>query len=153
MILVSACLLGVCCKYNGDDNKNNNLIELMKKCTLIPVCPEQLGGLPTPRKPAEIQAENAGDVLEGRGKILNINGEDVTENFVKGAYETLKVAELFSVNYAILKSKSPSCGCGFVYDGSFSGKLKEGNGITAELLIRNGIKVYTEDDTKELQKF
>lgn len=146
MILVSACLLGVCCKYSGGDNKNNRVIELMKKHSLIPICPEQLGGLSTPRKPAEIQAEDAKEVLEGKGKVLNTCGEDVTQNFIKGAYEALKIAELYNAKIAILKSKSPSCGCGLIYDGSFSGKLKRGNGVTAELLIQNGIKVYTEED-------
>ncbi|MBZ4663401.1 MAG: hypothetical protein JG776_1103 [Caloramator sp.] len=154
MILVSACLLGVCCKYNGGDNKNQKVVDLVKKYNLIPVCPEQLGGLSTPRKPAEITAEDAKKVLDGIGKVVNVCGEDVTENFIKGAYETLKLAKLYDVKIAILKSKSPSCGCGFIYDGSFSGKLKSGNGVTTELLIQNGIKVYTEDviDYKIIEK-
>ncbi|CDF58462.1 DUF523 domain-containing protein [Thermobrachium celere] len=150
MILISACLLGLCCKYNGGDNKNIKVLEFIKKYPAIPVCPEQLGGLPTPRKPAEIKAENSKDVLDGNGKVINIEGQDVTDCFVKGAYETLKLAKIYDVKIAILKSKSPSCGCGFIYDGTFRGRLKEGNGITAELLIQNGIKVYSEDDLDKI---
>jgi len=149
MVLISACLLGVCCKYNGGDNKNNEVLKILKKHPVIPICPEQLGGLSTPRKPAEIQACSADDVLKGNGKVVNLDGNDVTEYFIRGAYEALKLAQIYDVKIAILKSKSPSCGCGLIYDGSFSGKLKEGNGITTELLIQNGVKVYTEKDLEK----
>ncbi|SEF70485.1 Uncharacterized conserved protein YbbK, DUF523 family [Caloramator fervidus] len=145
MILVSACLCGINCKYNGGNNFNEYIYNLLKQGKLIPVCPEQLGGLPTPRLPSEIVKGDAKDVLEGRGLVLNIQGEDVTKFFVKGAYETLNIARAFNCKAAILKSKSPSCGKGFVYDGTFSNKLKMGNGITAQLLLMNGVEVVDED--------
>jgi uncharacterized protein YbbK (DUF523 family) len=109
---------------------------LLKKEILIPVCPEQLGGLPTPREPAEIR----------EGKVITKSGKDVTENFKRGAEEVLKIAKLFGISEAIFKQGSPSCGCGRVYDGTFSGKIIEGDGITATLLKKRGIKVITEED-------
>lgn len=136
MKLCSACLLGVKCRYNGRDSRNKKVIELLKIEPLIPVCPEQLGGLPTPREPAEIVG----------GKVLTKSGKDVTENFILGARETLKIAKLLGVKEAILKQGSPSCGCGKIYDGTFSGKTVKGNGITAAMLIKHGIKVVTEKD-------
>lgn len=141
-ILVSACLLGINTKYNGGNNYNKKIEALRKKHNLIPICPEQLGGLSTPRLPAELQ--------EGSEIIKNMKGEDVTIQFKKGAQEALKIALLNNCKYAILKSKSPSCGYGQIYDGTFSGKLISGNGVLAQLLIDNGIKVYTEDDEFEL---
>ncbi|MCX7950596.1 MAG: DUF523 domain-containing protein [Clostridiales bacterium] len=150
MILVSACLFGLNCKYNGGDNKNKEVLKLIEKYQLIPICPEQLGGLSTPRHPAEIVSGDAKDVLNGKGKIENNCGEDVTEQFLKGAQESLKIAKLYGIKVAILKAKSPSCGCGVIYDGTFTGTLKKGNGVTAELFLQNGIKVYTEN---EIEKF
>ena len=150
-ILVSSCLLGINSKYSGGTNINDRVMELLKKkgYTLIPVCPEQLGGLATPREPAEIQNGTASDVLKGDAKVANKIDEDVTEQFVKGAIETLRIAKLYNCSAAILKSKSPTCGYGIIYDGSFSGRLIEGNGVTAQLLSDNGIKVMGEDDFKE----
>jgi uncharacterized protein YbbK (DUF523 family) len=150
-ILVSACLLGINTKYSGGSNNNAKLLELLRdpSHTLIPVCPEQLGGLSTPREPAEIQSGMAKDVLLGRAKVLNKQGADVTEQFVNGARETLEIARLYSCKAAILKAKSPSCGSGIVYDGTFEGKLKEGNGITVQLLLDNGIEVMDEENFEE----
>lgn len=145
-ILVSACLLGVNCKYSGGSNKNEKLMEYIKAAAFIPVCPEQLGGLTTPRLPAEII--EAAD----KTKVVNSEGKDVTLQFETGAEETLKIAKLYDCKYAILKEKSPSCGSIHIYDGSFQGKLKEGKGITAALLEKNGIKVYNEDNFEELFK-
>ncbi|MEM2419661.1 MAG: DUF523 domain-containing protein [Candidatus Bathyarchaeia archaeon] len=136
MKLCSACLLGVKCRYDGSDFKNKRVVELLKAELLIPVCPEQLGGLPTPREPAEIV---------GR-RVLTRSGKDVTENFIRGAKETVKIAKLLGVKEAILKQGSPSCGYGRIYDGTFSGKTVKGNGITAAMLIKHGIKVITEED-------
>ncbi|RLE41448.1 DUF523 domain-containing protein [Candidatus Woesearchaeota archaeon] len=136
MKLVSACLLGINCKYNGGNNKNSKIIELSKQELLIPVCPEQLGGLPTPRPPAE-QSSN---------RVIDVNGRDVTKEFINGAKETLKIAKLFGINEAILKQRSPSCGCGEIYDGSFSGRVIKGDGVTTALLKRHGIKVNSEED-------
>jgi uncharacterized protein YbbK (DUF523 family) len=110
------------------------------------VCPEQLGGCTTPRIAVEIHDGTGADVLEGRCKVTGKNGEDVTEKFLRGAAEVLRIAQLTGAKKAILKARSPSCGCGRIYDGTFSGKTREGNGVTAELLLRNGIEVMTEED-------
>lgn len=136
MIIVSACLAGIKCTYNSGDNANQKVIEMVKKGFAIPVCPEQLGGLPTPRIPAEI-SEN---------KIINKNVEDVTNYFKKGAKETLRIAELIDCIKAILKQGSPSCGYGKIYDGTHTGRIINGLGITAKLLEENGIKIITEED-------
>ncbi|HYE09585.1 MAG TPA: DUF523 domain-containing protein [Patescibacteria group bacterium] len=140
-ILISACLLGVNCKYNGNNNKVENIIEELQNVTLIPICPEQLGGLTTPRLPSEIV---------GNAKVISKEGHDVTGQFVTGAEETLKIAQLYHCRYAILKERSPSCGSNQIYDGSFQGKVKPGEGITAALLKRNGIEVYSEENFGEL---
>lgn len=137
-IIVSACLLGANTRYDGKSSSTEKVISLLKQHNLIPVCPEQLGGMQTPRYPSEIQA--------GESVIKNSQGEDVTSYFVKGAEEALNLAFLYKCKRAILKSKSPSCGKGLVYDGSFSRRLIEGNGIFAQMLIDNGIEVYTEKD-------
>lgn len=130
-VLISACLLGVNCKYSGGNNYTKQVESLKEKYNLIPICPEIYGGLETPREPSEIVDS----------KVLNKKGIDVTYQFKKGAEETLKLAEFYKVKLAILKEKSPSCGFEEIYDGTFSGKLKKGNGITAELLFQNGIKI------------
>lgn len=145
MILVSACLLGVNCKYNGGNNKHEKVIEFLKDKEFIMVCPEELGGLETPRIPCEIVG-SAKDVLNNKGKIINKNGGNTTENFLKGAYESLKIVRSKNIKTAILKAKSPSCGSGLVYDGTFNKKLILGNGITAQILKDNGIEVITEND-------
>lgn len=136
MKLCSACLLGVKCRYDGKSKPNEKVIELAKKEALIPVCPEQLGGLPTPREPSEIRGD----------KVFNKEGVDVTEQFKKGAEEALKIAKLYDIKEAIFKQRSPSCGCGKIYDGTFSGKLVKGDGITTRLLKNNRIRVVTEED-------
>jgi len=147
MKLISACLLGIKCTWDGTDKyKDERIIKVLKDETLIPVCPEQLGGLKTPRPPQEIQGDSGEDVLDGECKVKNINGEDVTGEFITGAEETLKIAKLYKVSQFIGKSRSPSCGCGQIYDGTFSGKLINGDGVTTALLKRNGIKVITEQD-------
>lgn len=146
MKLISACLLGVKCRWDGTDNKNDKAMELFKKEDLIPVCPEQLGGLPTPRLRQEIQGGAGKEVLEKKAKVVNENGDDVTDRFVKGAEETLKIANLYQVREFIGKSHSPSCSCSKIYDGTFSGKSINARGITAELLMRNGIKIRGEED-------
>jgi len=147
MKLISACLLGIKCTWDGSGKyKNKKAIELLRDEVLIPVCPEQLGGLNTPRPPQEIQGGTGEDVLDNRCKVKNINGEDVTQEFITGAQETLRIAKLFKVSQFIGKSRSPSCGFGQVYDGTFSGKLIDGNGVTTALLKRNGIEVIDEED-------
>ncbi len=146
MKLVSACLLGLKCTWDGKSKRNEKIIKLLKKEVLIPVCPEQLGGLPTPRIPQEIQGCSGEDVLARICKVKNKSGQDITKQFIKGAKETLKIAKQLNIKEFIGKSKSPSCGSGLIYDGTFSGKLARGDGVTTALLKRNGIKVITEKD-------
>lgn len=145
IILCSACLLGIRCRWDGEIKPNEKIIELAKKEILIPVCPEQLGGLPTPRVPQEIQGCSGEEILDGKGRVKNKNGKDVTKEFIRGAGEVLKIAKLFDIKEFIGKSKSPSCGYGKTYDGSFTGRLINGNGVAAALLKRNGIKVISDD--------
>ena len=145
-ILVSACLLGLNTRYDGCNNINSEVCSIMNDFNIIPICPEQLGGMSTPRLPSEIHGGNARDVLEGRARVINSEGDEVTDKFIRGADETLNIAKIYNSKMAILKSKSPSCGYGNVYDGSFSKVLKEGNGISTELLIQNGIIVFSEKD-------
>ncbi|MGI5912610.1 MAG: DUF523 domain-containing protein [Syntrophomonadaceae bacterium] len=146
MKLVSACLCGVKCKYNGKSNINPYFIDLLKEGYVIPICPEQLGGLPTPRTPAEIRGGSGQDVLANSCSVITKDGQDVTSNYIKGAFETLKIAQLAGVSTAILKSRSPSCGIGCIYDGTFSYKTRKADGVTAALLKENGIKVMDEDE-------
>ncbi|MBC2580258.1 DUF523 domain-containing protein [Clostridium sp. DJ247] len=146
MIIVSACLCGINSRYDGDSNKNEKVFNLLKEGKAIPVCPEQLGGMCTPRPAHEIYKGTGKDVIEGRAKVISKEGGDGTEYFIRGAYETLKIAKECGVKVTILKAKSPSCGYGKIYDGSFTGNKIDGNGVTAELLESNGIKVYTEND-------
>jgi len=147
MKLISACLLGVKCTWSSDDKyKNDRAIELSRVETLIPVCPEQLGGLATPRAPQEIQGGTGEDVLDGKCKVLNKNRENVTKEFIRGAEETLKIIRQLNIKEFIGKSKSPSCGCGQIYDGTFSGRLIKGDGVTTALLRRNGIRIIAEED-------
>ena len=147
MRLCSACLVGIKCAWDGKDRyKNKKVIELSKKEVLVPICPEQLGGLPTPRVPQEIQNGTGDDVLNGKCKVLNKERKDVTVHFIRGAYEVLKIAKLLGIKEFIAKQKSPSCGCGKTYDGTFTGTLIKGDGVTTALLKKHGIKVISEED-------
>ena len=146
MRLCSACLLGVKCRYDGKSKPNEKVLAISKKEALIPVCPEQLGGQPTPRPDAETKGGDGLAVLEGKAEVVESNGKDVTLNFIAGAEEVLKIAKLFNVKEAILKQRSPSYGCGQIYDGTFSKKLTKGDGVTTALLKRNGIKVISEEE-------
>ena len=132
---MSACLLGARCRYDGAAKPCQAVLELLKEHELIPVCPEQLGGLPTPRPPAEIQ---------GR-RVMTCEGRDVTAEYKRGAEEAAKLYQLLRCDRAILKARSPSCGCGEVYDGSFTGTLVPGDGVTAQALKRLGVSVTTEE--------
>lgn len=140
-ILVSACLMGLCTRYDGQSKPHESVLELAQKHTLIPVCPEQLGGLATPRPAAEIQKD---------GRVVNVLGQDVSAAYALGAQMALNIAQSARCKLAILKSRSPSCGKGQVYDGSFQGILKDGNGVFAALCIQNGLAVYTEYEIKSL---
>lgn len=138
-ILVSACLLGVCCRYDGDTNGPHPDIQaLMQEHNLIPVCPEIMGGLPTPRPPAERRGE----------AVINRDHRDVTEQYLRGAEEALKLCHLYQCRYAILKERSPSCGTGRIYDGTFSGRLVHGYGVAADLLSAYGVIVLGESEVK-----
>ena len=134
--LVSACLCGVNCKYNGKNNLNEKCLELFKQGRAILVCPEQLGGLKTPRDPSEIKGN----------KVISIENQDVTIQFQRGAEETLKIAKMAGIRKAILKEGSPSCGPHFIYDGSFKGIKIEGEGLVASLLRKNNIEVISSDN-------
>ena len=141
-IICSACLLGCECRYKGDSCRNEELIALAAENVLIPVCPEQLGGLKTPRDPSEIRGD----------KVVSSAGADVTAQYRKGAETALYIAQLNGADVAVLKAKSPSCGKGLIYDGTFTGGKVSGNGVTAELFLRSGIAVYTEDEIGNLIK-
>lgn len=146
MILVSACLFGEDCKYNGGNNFNSLLKQLLKDQKVLLICPEQLGGLPTPRTPAEIQEGDGKDVLAGKSWVINKNGDNITSNFIKGARLTLAKAKTENISLAILKSNSPSCGVNKIYDGTFSTQLKTGDGVTTALLKDNNISVISDED-------
>jgi uncharacterized protein YbbK (DUF523 family) len=136
MIIVSACLAGIKCRYDGKSKPCQKVIELVKQGKAIPVCPEQLGGLPTPRIPSEQKDK----------KVITKDGKNVTKNFKQGAETALQITKENNCNKAILKTKSAACGYGKIYDGTFSGKLINGNGVFAKLLEKNGITIQTEND-------
>ncbi|MBE5929486.1 MAG: DUF523 domain-containing protein [Lachnospiraceae bacterium] len=144
-ILVSACLLGVNCRYNGIPKEDAAVKGLLsrKDIALIPVCPEQLGGLPTPRTPSERKGDG----------VVSSEGEDRTEAFNRGALEALRLAKLYGCEAAILKERSPSCGNKEVYDGSFTGIVVPGEGVTAELLRKNGVKVFGESEMESFLEY
>ncbi len=142
-ILVSACLLGVPCRYDGKSILNNDVLELAKSYRLIPVCPEVMGGLPVPREPMEIQD----------GRVMSRDGSDKTAAYRKGAYDTLELARRYGCRAALLKERSPSCGKGNIHNGNFDGGLIPGDGITAALLLQNGIAVFGESQIAELIAF
>lgn len=135
-ILVSACLFGNNCRYKGDNCLSEKLLDLGKDNVLIPVCPEQLGGLPTPRHPAERIGE----------KVISDIGVDVTEEYERGANLAVEIAKANAVDYCVLKANSPSCGKGVIYDGTFTGGKREGNGVTVDKLLAEGFTVVTEND-------
>ena len=135
-IMVSACLLGEDCKYDGGNNRNEALLEILAGHDIIPVCPEVAGGLPVPRVPAEIV----------NGRAVNRNGEDVDDAFRKGAEKALEIAEREKPDLIILQSRSPSCGVNEIYDGSFTGKKIPGHGIFADMAISAGYKVIDVED-------
>lgn len=145
-ILVSACLAGVPCRFDGKTKTNQVIKQLVREGKAVPVCPEKLGGLPIPRPPAEIISGDGDDVLTSRAKVIDQTGRDVTDQFLKGARETLQIACKLGIKKAVLKARSPSCGLGRIYNGSFRKKVRPGNGVTASLLIQHKIEVVTEED-------
>jgi uncharacterized protein YbbK (DUF523 family) len=149
MIIVSSCLLGVCARYDGGHNACALLLRYAGRGQFLPLCPEQLGGLPTPRRPAEITGGDGAAVLTGRARVVSRDGDDLTAAFIRGADQLLAIAGTFPVTAAILKARSPSCGVGRIYDGSFSRTQTAGSGVTAAALAERGLPLYTEETIDE----
>ncbi len=144
--LVSACLVGINCRYDGGNVLNRKLLDVSESILLVPVCPEQLAGFPTPRVCCEIVGGDGFDVLSGNARVVTVDGRDVTGLFVRGAEEVLKVAKLVRAELAVMKDLSPSCGCGTIYDGSFSGSKRRGFGVTSAMLKLSGFDVVGVDE-------
>lgn len=144
MYLISACLCGVNCKYNGLNNYNEICDKLFTSGKALLVCPEQLGGLPTPRIPSEIIGKSSNILNNNNGSVIDKNGNDVTPQFIKGAKETLQIAKKLNIKKAILKDGSPSCGVNYIYDGNFNGTKIKGMGLTAQLLKESSIDIISE---------
>lgn len=142
-IIVSGCLFGCDCRYKGDNCKCEELLALADEHILIPVCPEQMGGLSTPRDPAEIVGN----------KVISNHGKDVTYEYTKGAETALHIAKVNNADAVVLKANSPSCGKGIIYDGTFTGNKIEGNGIAAKMFLDAGFSVFTENEIPELKNF
>ena len=137
MVLISSCLAGINVKYNGDNNMDHQMAARLNRGRAIALCPEVLGGLSVPRPSCEIMKDPS-----GKAKVMDQEGDDVTDAFVKGAEKTLAVCRAAGIKKAVLQERSPSCGVGSIYDGTFSGNLIEGNGLTAQILKDAGIQVY-----------
>jgi uncharacterized protein YbbK (DUF523 family) len=150
-VLVSACLVGERVRYDGTKVPCNSTIlnQWKNDGLIVPFCPEIAGNMPVPRPPAEIIKGTGTDVLEKNTGVFNVNGQDVTESFIRGAGKALEIARKMQITIAVLKDESPSCGKTFIYDGSFSKVRRPGNGVTTALLEKNGIRVFSE---KEIQK-
>lgn len=140
--LVSACLSGFPCRYDGMAKTKKEVVKLVDNKRAFPVCPELLGKRKTPRQKAEIEKGEGLDVLLGKSKVLQEDGTDVTKQFIKGAKETLKLAQALGIKKALMKQKSPSCGCGLIY---VKGKLVKGDGVTTALLRKEGIEILPSD--------
>ncbi|KPJ57163.1 MAG: hypothetical protein AMJ42_04785 [Deltaproteobacteria bacterium DG_8] len=147
MILVSACLVGINCRYDGSNLLNNDLLKKIKAEDYVPVCPEQLGGLPTPRPRSSIQNGTGVEVIAGKAKVMDFNGNDVTKEFLEGAHESLKIAKFVGVKKAILKENSPSCGVDFTHSNF---KKVKGTGIFTAMLKNEGIKIFSEYTFEEI---
>ena len=141
MDIVSACLAGKKCRYDGESRENTDIKVRYLAGDVVLVCPESFGGLPIPRCPSEIRGGDGNDVLCGDAAVFSKDGDDVTEAFLKGAKKTLEAAKRCGAQRAFLKAKSPSCGCGTIYDGTFSGVLRKGDGVAAALLKKSGIEI------------
>lgn len=145
-LVISACLLGVACNHEGRGSPRAVVDELAKHYRLVPVCPEVLGGLPTPRAAAELQGGDGADVVAGDARVVNVEGEDVTAAYRRGAEAAVAVARAVGAERAVLKARSPSCGSSAVYDGTFSRRLVPGRGVTAAALAAAGLEVGSEED-------
>lgn len=141
VVLVSSCLAGVACRYDGRSRPDPDVVDAVNSGRAIPVCAEELGGLPTPRAPAEILGGDGRDVLAGTARVVTIDGDDVTEAFLSGARAVARVAIACGVSHALLQASSPSCGCGRIYDGTHSGQLANGDGVVAAVLKEQGVSI------------
>ncbi|UYZ22562.1 DUF523 domain-containing protein [Mesobacillus jeotgali] len=150
MILVSSCLAGLEVRYNATHSLNHKIRQLVDEKKAMTVCPELLGGFSTPREPAEIIGGDGEDVLDGRARVIEKSGRDVTDLYIKGAYLTLETAQEYDAAVVVLKEFSPSCGSSMIYNGTFQGEKVPGNGVTAALLKRNGIRVVSEEGFSDL---
>ncbi|KOS62929.1 DUF523 domain-containing protein [Lysinibacillus agricola] len=150
MILISSCLAGLKVRYNGTDSLDERIQRLMLENKAVTVCPELMGGFSTPREPAEIVGGDGEDVLDGKARVVEKSGRDVTELYIKGAYATLHKALEVGATKVILKEYSPSCGSAMIYNGDFNGTKLVGVGVTTALLRRNNIAVFSEEDVSEL---
>lgn len=150
MIIVSACIAGVSCRYDGTSRLNEKILKLVAEKKAIPLCPEILGGRKIPREPVEIINGNGEDVLDGKAYVKDKNGNDVTTEILTGVKEFLFTVERLGVKIVILKTKSPTCGSGKIYDGTFSNVLKDGDGVLVAALRQKGIKIYTEENFMEI---
>jgi uncharacterized protein YbbK (DUF523 family) len=144
--LVSGCLAGMACAHDGADNLKKKVRNLVLRGRALPICPELLGGLGVPREKAEMREGDGKDVLDGICRVVTSSGKDVTENYIAGAKKALAMARRYKIRQAVLKSRSPSCGHGWIYSGLFNGTLKKGDGVLASLFRRNRIKIFTEKD-------
>ncbi|CAH0228136.1 hypothetical protein SRABI96_02607 [Peribacillus sp. Bi96] len=145
MILVSSCLAGLEVRYDGTNSLDDRILELLEERKAISVCPELLGGFSTPREPAEIIGGDGVDVLDGKARVIEKSGRDVTELYIRGAHLTLRKAQEVDATLVILKENSPSCGSAMIYNGEFNGEKRAGNGVTAALLTRHGFTVTSEE--------
>ncbi|HQP91880.1 MAG TPA: DUF523 domain-containing protein [Candidatus Omnitrophota bacterium] len=145
-ILLSACLAGVNCTYNGKNKLNPYLKRLFDERSAVLFCPEKLGGFDVPHPPSEILFGDGMDVLKGNAVVVSRTGKNVTVLFMEGAKRSMRLAKKLGIKKAVMKARSPSCGCGMIYDGLFKGRLKKGFGVTAALLKKNGIEVITDEE-------
>ncbi|MEH7336920.1 DUF523 domain-containing protein [Neobacillus drentensis] len=150
MILVSSCLAGLEVRYNGSHSVDNRIRKWLQENKVITVCPELLGGFLTPREPAEIIGGDGEDVLDGKAKVVEKSGRDVTELYIKGAYDTFRKAKEVNATIIVLKEYSPSCGSTMIYNGEFKAKKVVGNGVTTALLKRNGLRVISEEKLTDI---
>lgn len=151
MLGISACLGGIACRYDGQSNTIPELRQLVDAGQAILICPEVLGGLPIPRRPAEIQQGDGFDVWRNQARVVDTDGQDVTELFKQGAVKAYNEIEKLQISGLILKERSPSCGSGLIYDGSFSGNRIAGVGVATAYFIQKGLKVYSEENWREMR--
>lgn len=153
IVVISSCLIGMKTTYRGKSNCHREFLEMMKTGVIcIPVCPEILGGLSTPRLPSEIQNGSGSDVIERRSRVRHNDGTDVTLHYLRGAREVLRLVRLVEPDIIIFKERSPSCGVHQIYDGTFSHQVIEGEGVTTAILCRHGFSVFSEKDYFDFKK-